>query len=549
MESRLPAVDGAAPEDPRVVAAAPAPAGLLARLQYPLLSIALALFVWLGWRGRTPLGIGTLDENIYLALSQSLASGSYREIYLASHPLHVKYPPGYPAFLAVVQLLGGDNLDVIRAVNLVILAASILLMYLIVRRVAGVGIALAVAFLLAINHVLINSGGTVLSESLFVGLVAATLYLSVRADAGRDRLVYGVIAVAMAAFLTRTAGIALVTAVGVWLLGRRRRPELLTYVAASALVVGGWITYTALVPELAAGTSYWLDVSSGLGSTRNPLSALAHLTLRNLGFYAVRTIPSGLALPTIGGTVIDNVLWLGVTGVLIAVGTFVFWKRARAVAAYLVLYAGLIVTWPWLQARIVLPLIPLAMAALLVGAHRLGRRLPAAARYAAIGTLVLLLGFGGLNATLERDAQVRKCDLANPYESEGCLDPVTRGLARASLYLRDHTPPDAVIVSLKAPGVNYLSGRLTELPSLLGEAPEGQAVQLLRDRGIHYVLLSGQLGTMVWVGRVLQPSCAELWVVQHFAPHVTLLTTEVSGGASEDACPVLTALASTSPDH
>lgn len=537
------AVGDTLPQQRPGLAAADA-SGLLSRLQYPLLTVALLVFLWLGWRGRVPIGIGTLDENIYLSLSQSLASGSYREIYLASNPLHVKYPPGYPAFLSVVRLVGGDNLDVIRAVNLVILAGSILLLYLIVRHVAGVGVALSVAFLLSINHTLLAIGGTVLSESLFLGLSTATLYLAVRADPGRHRLAYWVIGLAMASFLTRTAGIALVTAVGVWLLGRRRRPELLTYVAASALVVGGWITYTALVPDRAGGTSYWLDVStSGVGRATNPVLWLIQSTLRHFGFYAVRTIPSGLAVPTIEGTRIDNAVWLGVSTVLITVGTFAFWTRARAVAVYLVLYAGLVATWPWLQARVVMPLIPLAMAALLVGAHHLGRRLPAPARNAALAILVLLLGVGGLQMTLERDALVRKCDLAHPYESEGCLDPVTRGLARASLYIRDHTPPDAVIVSIKAPGVNYLSGRLTELPSFLDKAPKGHAVQLLRDRRIHYLLLSGQLSTMVWVGRALLPECAELRVVGTFAPQVTLLTTDVSGGTSEDACPVLTALA------
>ena len=138
-----------APAVRRVTTTASGAEGLVTRLQYPLLSLVLLIFLLVGWRGRVPIHIATGDENTYLALSQSLESGSYREIFLASAPLHVKLPPAYPALLAGIRLVGGENLDLIRAVNLVLLAASVLFMYLIARHIAGVGIALSLAFLLS----------------------------------------------------------------------------------------------------------------------------------------------------------------------------------------------------------------------------------------------------------------------------------------------------------------------------------------------------------------------------------------------------------------
>lgn len=547
MESRVGAVGGAVQPVPAVATTASGAPGMVARLQYPLLGLALLIFLLLGWRGRTPIHIGTLDENTYLSLSHSIESGSYRDMYLVGSPPHVKYPPGYPAFLTAVRLVGGDSLDLVRAINLVMLAASIVFMFLIVRRVASLGIALSVAFLLAINHVLLNSGGTVLSESLFVGLASAVIYLTVRAGPGPDRVVYLAIALALAAFLTRTAGIAVVGAVGVWLLSRRRRPELVVYVVTSIVVVGGWFTYTSLVADPASGLSYGSDVVRALRTPEkdvHPALLQIYKAGRNLAFYGVRNIPGGLALPTIAGTLVDNIAWLGVNIVLISAGTLVFWKRARAVAAYLLLYAGLLIAWPWLQSRLLVPFFPLAMAALLVGAYHLSRRLPVPARNAALAILVVLLAYGGLRETLGRDMVVRKCDLDRPYESAGCLDPETRGVARAALYIRDNTPPDAVVLALKAPGVNYLSGRLTELPTILNGIPEGQGLQRIRQLGIQYILMSRQARS---IGEALLPSCAELRVIGSFGDDVALLTTEPPGTASEDACPALHALVARGP--
>lgn len=538
------------PEVVEAVPAAPGASGLAARVQYPLLALALAFFLILGWRGREPIHIGTTDENTYLMLSRSLESGSYRESFLGTAPLHVKYPPGYPAFLVGVRLVGGENLDVIRAVNLLLLAGSIVLLYLVVRRVAGVAVALSAAFLLAINHALLNAGGTVLSESLFIGLATAALYCTVRADAGRSRWAYWAVALVLASFLTRTAGIAFVAAIGVWLLGRRRPPELLAYALASLVVVGGWLAYAAMVPDQAGGKSYGMDIAAGLRGApeSHPALRFIYTALRNVAHYGVRTFPTLLGVPTVGGTSIDNVAWLGVNAALIPVGAFVLWKRARAAAAYLVFYGGLLVAWPWLQARVVVPLIPLALVALLIGAYHLTRLLPAPARHAAFAALVLLLGFGGLKATLQRDAQAQKCDRSNPYESEGCLDPVTRGAGRAALFIRANTPPDAVVLTLEGAGVNYVSGRLTELPNSLWVPPD-QVLQRLSDLRIQYIMLSGHNERMVRLAQVLLPSCREFRVAGRFGDGVILLTTGIPGLTSEDGCVVLGTLASLRSDQ
>src|SRR4026209_170496 len=114
------------------------PLELLTKFRWVLLTLAVLVLLVFGWRGRELLGITSGDDLTCLALSKLLERGSYREDFLVGAPLHVKYPPGYPAWLVVVRGLSGENLDVIRGTNLALLAAFVLCLYGIVLTVAGV---------------------------------------------------------------------------------------------------------------------------------------------------------------------------------------------------------------------------------------------------------------------------------------------------------------------------------------------------------------------------------------------------------------------------
>ena len=149
--------------------------GVLDRFQYLLVAIGILVFFTLGWRGRLPVTIVGGDELYYVSLSRSLEVGTYRELYYASAPRHVKYPPGYPALLAGIRKLGGESHDLVRAVNLAFVAGAILGSFLIVRKVAGVGPALAVLTLLAVNPSLLRVGATMMSEAPYLGFTGAAL--------------------------------------------------------------------------------------------------------------------------------------------------------------------------------------------------------------------------------------------------------------------------------------------------------------------------------------------------------------------------------------
>ncbi len=534
---RLPPVPEVPPKE---VGSTPTPSGalgLVTRFQYVFLAAAMLVFLILGWRGRAPVLVSTNDESTYLALSHSIEAGSYREIFMASSPFHVRFPPAYPAWLAAVRQVTGENLDLLQGVNLGLVILSLVCLYLIVRQVAGVPIALTVSFLTAVSPALLNSGGSLLSEPLFFAMVACALVCTIKTEPATSRHAYLAMAFALGAFLTRTAGITIVVAIGIWLLHRRRRTEQLAYALATALVVGGWFAYTASVPPASAGWSYAAEVSGQLGIDPERVAGMVPSAWVNAVVYGTRYLPSSLGIPRLADTAIDNVVWLVAQILLLSAGTVILWRKSRVVALFLVCYGGLLLVWPWPISRLLIPVLPYLLAALLIGAHDLTRSLPALARNAVLTALVLLLSVGAVRGALARDARARACDRSNPIPSDQCYGNETRSIASAALFLRQHAPSGSVVLTYYPPVVNFVSGHLTEYSRLVDRIPQGQAARVLRERGIGYVLLSRRLGP---VARNLLLSCRELRVEGRFPPGAFVLSTAIPSDPSENACAVLT---------
>jgi hypothetical protein len=525
---------------PKEAGGFPTPSGawaIVTRFQYVFLAAAMLGFFILGWRGRAPVLVVANDESTYLALSRSIEAGSYREIFMASAPFHVRFPPGYPAWLAAVRQVTGENLELLQAVNLGLVIVSLVCLYLIVRQVAGIPIALAVSFLTALSPAVLTSGGTLLSEPLFFATIAGALACTIKTGPATSRNAYLAMAFALGAFLTRTAGITIVAAIGIWLLQRRRRNEILAYTLACLLVVGGWFVYTASVPPASAGWSYAAEVSKQLGTDPEQVVGMVPSAGHNAVVYGTQYLPSFLGIPRLPGSSIDNIAWLVVQVLLLAAGALVLWQKHRVVSLFMAAYAGLLLIWPWPISRLLIPLLPYAVAALLIGAYRLTRSLPPAVRGALMGALVLLLSVGAVRGALARDARVRTCDRNNPVPTEACYGGETRNIASAALYLREHAPREAVVLTYYPPVVNFISGHLTEYSRLVDRLPQGQAARVLRERGIGYVLLSRRLGP---VARNLFQSCHELTFEARFPPAAFLLSTAIPSDPSRNACAALT---------
>lgn len=514
-------------------------------MQYGVVALFLALFLVAGWRARRPLAIRGSDELIYVGLSHSLEHGEYRDNFLVGSPPHTKYPPAYPLWLIPVRHLTGESVDGIELFNLVLAAGALLLLYGVARRLLGSALAGALLFLLATTPVLLDWSSSVMSESLFLILSTGSLVAAFTADRKGGSAGPAMIG-AWLAFLTRTAGLALIGALGVWLLRRRRPTELWTFAIGSAVVVGGWFGYTWLAPGGLLGLSYENDLAA-IGSTQGggggALGALVSLVTqasRTALYYATQTLPVSLALPTLRGTIVDNLVWQGVTAVLLGVGGFALRRTWRPAVWYLVFYGAMVVVWPWSYNRLLVPILPLLFFTLLFGADVLTRKLPLPARRLTLGVLVGLLGLGTIKGSLERDASRRSCDRSDPLHSAGCHSPEIRSLIAGIEYIGSRAGPQDVVLTSEPVTVNYLTGRPTVPSRVVVDLAPGRAAAWLRQLEVRFALLSSvRPGDRGPVAQALLASCRELQVAERLDPHTLVLIPTPPEEGSPDACAVL----------
>jgi hypothetical protein len=515
-----------------------------ATIQYFLAALLLIGYLTLGWRGREPTDIGGGDELEYIALSHSIEQGSYREIYLADQPRAVKYPPAFPAWIALVRQVAGDRIDAVLAANLLFVAGSLLLLFIAARQLLGGWLSVAFLALCAINPWVLETGGNKMSEAPFLFATTAALFLAWKAPPGALGRIASVVVLALLAFLTRSAGVTTVVALGIWLLPRRAPRELALYALACALVVGGWMGYASLAADRDMSQTYVRDLA-GSDAGADPTAALKRIATRSWNgahTLATRTFMWTLATPTVEGTAIDNAAWLGIISVLLLVGVFLLWNRWRALAAFLVVYCLLLVAWPYTQDRLVGVVVPMIFLTMLLAARSLADRLPQRVGVAAISTLVVLLAIGNAQRGFGRDAERQHCDRTLPYLSPACYDVPERArgartLYTAGEYIRTRSKPGDVVVASKPASVYFLTGRRTLGARNAQPIPDSSLINSLRARNVRFVLVTFYFeGEDGGVARGLLPDCRAVRVEANLLPDALVLSLPDSAPASPDAC-------------
>ncbi len=233
----------------------------------PVAVLALVLALALGLRieaALTPIADPGTDSRTYAALAEGLYErGSYDG---DGVPRPNDWSPGAPLAYAGVYLVTG-GVDVRAALLFVALlgTATVLLVYLLARRLVGAGTAGTVAGLLAalagaVYPTFIDGNGRLLSEPLAAFLLAAAMlaFLSAAESADRRRwaltgVLLGALALTRAEYLPFAVVFAIITGV---LVGRRqsRRGGLVSgalVLAGAAVVVAPWTIRNAVVLDRA----------------------------------------------------------------------------------------------------------------------------------------------------------------------------------------------------------------------------------------------------------------------------------------------------------
>ncbi len=462
------------------------------------------------------------DNMAYLALAHALLEGAgYTELWDPATPPHTKYPPVFPAILALQALLGATTWAAFKAGSAVALSLSTLLVFAWSVRRHGVGGAGALALLLVLAAGWQDASRWILSEPWFLLFTFAALWAGdaalgrgarpAAASAGRDDapgdpapgdppardrvalllLLAG--AATLLAFGVRTAGLPLVIAFGGALLLTRHFRAAAIHGLATLLVVGGWMLRARQGGEGAYGDEFWLrsPYAPELGRI-GPLDLLGRIR-DNAEIYLLRVFPgewwSGLP-----GWVPEGAVAL--LGALLALLALAGWgARLRAggwglAELFAPLYGGLILIWPevWSGERFFLPLLPLALAWAGEGAvllartgplrglmppraeprppargGRKGSRAEAPRRDPAaillVGAGVLLLALPALPRTMAEASWARECRIrVEAHRSPlACYGPGIAEFAEAARWAGRNLPPDAAVLSRK-PRIHFALG-------------------------------------------------------------------------------------------
>ncbi len=352
------------------------------------------------------------DDSVYVELAKALATGTgFRYLNLPGTPFATHFPPGYPLLLALLWRIFPSfpaNLLLFKAVNalLVGVAAGWIALFARVRfRCSDLEAAVA-AIVLSIGVPTFVLSALVMSEPLFLAVALPALLLGERVVDGDQHAARAAAAGALAglATLIRSHGLALVAALVLMLLLRRRHRDALA-AGASALAVmapwQGWVyAHASGLPAPLSGTygpygPWFVDAvrSGGIGFVAATIGATTHAIAAM--FEALTALVPSPAAGVVGLVLLTP---------LAALGARRLWAAAPVTALFLALYAAIVLVWPYTPARFLWGVWPLLVALPLIGIRALWRwelpaRVPRAARVWLLAAAVVpALGYVRYNA-------------------------------------------------------------------------------------------------------------------------------------------------------
>lgn len=486
------------------------------------------------------------DSAGYIALARSLLE---RQEYVRLHDPaltpEAKYPPAFPALLALAMAVGIRSWVALKLVLVAVSGAAVALSYGWLRRWHSPGLALGAAAVLAVSPGVLDLSHWILSDVPFwaftmlalwafetwsraqsvdageirdsgleAGAVAGQHGASADLEAGATVGQLGVqgrtaavwlaaaIAATVVAYLTRSAGLPLLLAAASWL-GLRRHWRALALFAVTALPLAAlwWLR------SQAAGADYmselWLLNPYRPELGRAGVADLLARPVTNGGKYATLHLPIllfGRAHPLLLPV---NVIVVG----LCAIGWALRIRRPGVAELFLPLYAGLLLIWPavWSGERFLLPALPLVLGYAGLALVRFARWADVRAiKPAAVAVVLVLLLFAvpGLAGAVRRGTACTRAYLAGePYP---CLTAPWQAFFRTAEWSRAAIPADGVVISRKPRLFFALSGRRGLIYPFSRDPAEFFAAAA--GSGARYLVLDG---LSVLTARYLSPAFIE----------------------------------------
>ena len=422
--------------------------------------------------------IGSFDDDgVYAVLGKAIAEGKgYHSLHLVGNPVQVKYPPGWPAVLALLWRITGSADGLLRAVqwlNPLAVAVTAGLLWSRARRARQVEWGLGVLLILVplLLHPVIQYTAIPLVEPWFMLGWAGALVLWARsADLEGRRRALGLAATALVIAVTvlfRSQAIVLVPAFGVALLLRRPGwKQSLVAIAVMLLPLVLWRAYhrgliargpLADLPDEGAYASWFAwDEAGGWG-------ALAQSVGYNLRFYTMFT---GGLLGTPGGIAGSAVVAVALLGMTLAA----FWlvRREPFLALSVLGSLVLVMLWPWSQDRLLLSSLPFGGLLLLTAlAPSLARLSARARRWVSVGALIGVSLVVFRQADIHRDVLTAAAEYRRPrmYTAGYQILENSRFIAQRGRWILTHSRRGEHVMIDRQAAVYLYTGRQTVPPS------------------------------------------------------------------------------------
>ena len=285
---------------------------LVTALAFVALCLPSLLFVWLN---RDVPHFGVLqDDGVYLIDGKALAEGSgYRILSLPAQLNETRYPPLYPLYLSLAWRMIPTfpaNLPLALLLSWLCLPVVLGLTYIWCRRQQfPVPLTWLVVALFGLNPYVLFFVSNLGSEILFMALVLGAILIGERRnqDGWRGPLLAGLLA--GSAYLTRTAGIALLPAAIAYFCWKRQPRAALFFVLGMTPAIAGW--------------TLWSRLHAAPG---HDIVTLCYTNY--LGYY----------LQNVGWDNIAHILWRNGSALLESMGSLVFPQMMQGWLAKLILW-------------------------------------------------------------------------------------------------------------------------------------------------------------------------------------------------------------------
>src|SRR5579862_3161674 len=405
------------------------------------------------------------DDGVYLVTAKALATGrGYNIVSLPRATPETKYPILFPALLAVVWKIYPSfpaNVFWLKCVPL--LAGLVWLglsLYLLWRETGSSPVARTLILLAALSPWMLFLSTALLSETVFAAFTTAAIIAIERACAGGRRagmLVISAAVLASGAFLTRTAGVAVIAAGGAMLCSRAGVKKTALYLFVCSALCAPWLAWQSAQRLAAAGVSAFdtvknyetWNVIGGFTWRQKPVIVGVNLA----SFLLAPGILMGFPATHAGAAAAMGFGLLALIGLACRLRTP--WGGLEWLV---VVYGGMLLLWAWPPTRFLAPLLP----AMLLYAYRGARgacrwaRLSEHSAACVLGALALLLavqsGWAITRSVREVAAHGRvgipNLDLDDWNET-----------GRLLAWLRDRTPAGAVVMGNIDPIVYLFTGR------------------------------------------------------------------------------------------